>query len=85
MELSKIYKKTAKLILELVELEEELKKLKCDSITELKTKKLIIEGVGYGANALLLSIEIINASIENKDDTLTMETFREQYSDELVH
>ncbi len=85
LELTKIYKKSAKLILELTVIEEELKKIKCDSITELKAKKLILEGVGYGANALLLSIEIMDESIANKDDTLAMETFLEQYSDELVH
>jgi len=85
LELTKIYKKSAKLILELTVIEEELKKIKCDSITELKAKKLILEGVGYGANALLLSIEIMDEAIENKDDTLAMETFLEQYSDELVH
>jgi len=85
MELIKIYNKTAKLILVLAQIEDELKKIKCDSITELKTKKLILEGVGYGANSLILSIEIMNEAIENKDDTLAMETFLEQYCDELVH
>ena len=85
MELTKIYKNTADLIRALALIEEELKNIKCDSITELKAKKLILKGVGYGANALLLSIEIINEAIENKDDTLAMQTFLEQYADELVH
>ena len=85
MELTKIYRKTAELIFEMERIEKDIKKIKCDSDAELKAKKLILKGLGYGANSLLISIEIMDEAIENKDDTLAMETFLEQYCDELVH
>ncbi len=85
MELTKIYRKIGKFIHDLVETEEELGKMKCDSETELKTKKLILEYLGYGTNSLIIMVDLMNEAFENEDITLAMETFREQYADELVH
>ncbi len=74
MELTKIYRKIAKIIHDLVQIEEELGKMKCDSETELNSKKLILEYLGYGANSLIIMVDIMNEVIENKDDVTAMET-----------
>jgi len=74
MEQTKIYKKISKLIPELFMIEEELGKMKCDSETDLKTKKILLDCLGSGVNSLIIIMDIMNGVIESEDDVTDIET-----------
>jgi hypothetical protein len=74
LEITQIHKKISKLIPELFMIEEKLGKMKCDSETELKAKKLINECLVSGVSSLMIMVDIMNEVIESKDDVTAMET-----------